>query len=331
MDFLIERAQDWDEYRTAWSALMKDYYWYKEDPVFDWNKYEEWKEMQETFSSPNYGYYYAKRNRDSKIIGIVGISLRNDAAVIRRWEPAVADRHTDMAVADSLLEYVTTKAVDAGKSVLGVAVKYPVGTQHAHWHLDLYRRHGFVAFQQPQAGLLMKMPPRPFVLPPVEGVTITHADDFSDEEVAELVVACFTSTEADRKIHQEDSSVTDYPTALQVIKQLRSGKFMHSHDQWQVAVADGNPVGIVGSMISPNHSGSQVGILGPVGMLPEYRRREITSLLVLSVLNALLKTGCEFTAVGTPEHNYPAIRMYEKLGFNDHERLIRLRRSLKSE
>lgn len=331
MEYHIERALDWDEYRAAWSDLMKDYYWFKQDPVFDWNKHEELREMQETFSAPDYGYYYAKRNSDSKVVGVLGVSSRNAHMTIRRWEPTVADPRRDGDIADSLLEYITSTAVETGKSSLNVTVKYPVGTKWAAWHLSLYQKHGFSVLLQPQAGLLMKLPSRPFVLPLVADVSVTNCDGFSDAEIAGLVVACFTSTTEDQRIHRGHASVTDYPTALQAIKRLGSEKLVHSPDQWQVANADGRPIAVVGSLISPNHTGPQVGVLGPVGILPAYRRRGITSLLILSVLNALLETGCKFAVVGTPEHNYPAIRMYEKLGFNDHERLIRLRRSLKSE
>lgn len=331
MDFLIERAQDWDEYRAAWSALMKNYYWYKEDPVFDWNKHEEFREMQETFNSPDYGYYWAKRNSDSKIVGVLGVSLNNEQIALRRWEPTVADQQGDRDVAGSLLKYVLSIAAETGKSALNVTVKYPVGTEYADWHLNLYRKHGFSVLLQPQAGFLMKLPSSPFVLPSVGSVWTANCDSLSEDEIAKLVVACFTGTDEDQRIHRGHTSVTDYATSLQMNNRLRSKEFIHSPEQWQVAIADGQPIGVVGSLISPNHTSPQVGVLGPVGILPAYRRRGITSLLVLSVLNALLETGCRFAAVGTPEHNYPAIRMYEKLGFNDHERLIRLRRSLKSE
>ncbi len=331
MEFHIERALDWDEYRTAWSELMKDYYWYKQDPVFDWNKHEELREMQETFSSPDYGYYYAKTRGGSKVVGVLGVSSNNADMTIRRWEPTVADQGRDRDVADSLLEYITRKAEETGKSALNATVKYPVGTECADWLLSLYQRHGFSVLLQPQAGLLMKLPSRPFALPLVMDVSITNCDGLSDAEIARLVVACFTSTAEDQRIHRGHTSVTDYPTALQAIKRLGSKEFVHSSDQWQVAIADGQPIAVVGSLISPSHTSPQVGVLGPVGILPAYRRKGITSLLVLSVLNALLEVGCEFAAVGTPEHNYPALKMYEHLGFRDRERLIHLRKSLESE
>jgi hypothetical protein len=89
---------------------MKDYYWYKQDPVFDWNKHEEYKEMQETFTSPDYGYYIAKRKSDSKIVGALGISSNNVQMTIRRWEPTVADRQRDRDAAGALLEYAANKA-----------------------------------------------------------------------------------------------------------------------------------------------------------------------------------------------------------------------------
>ncbi|MFW9931927.1 MAG: GNAT family N-acetyltransferase, partial [Candidatus Thorarchaeota archaeon] len=65
-----------------------------------------------------------------------------------------------------------------------------------------------------------------------------------------------------------------------------------------------------------------------VGMLPAYRRRGITSMLIHSVLNTLIEHDCKYATVGTPTINYPAISMYEKLGFVDHSRLNWLVKSL---
>jgi ribosomal protein S18 acetylase RimI-like enzyme len=172
----------------------------------------------------------------------------------------------------------------------------------------------------------MTLQSSPFVLPSVADVSVSRCDDLSDDDIAKLVVACFTGTDEDWRIHQGNLSVTDYPTAFHTIKQLRSKRFVHSPNQLQTALADSQPVTVVGSMVSPSHSCPQVGVLGHVGTIPRCRRRGIASLLVLSVLNALMKVGCKFSAVGTPEHNTPATRMYESLGFKDHERLIRLRR-----
>ena len=140
---------------------------------------------------------------------------------------------------------------------------------------------------------------------------------------------CFTSTEEDRRIHDGHRSVTDYDIALENTKgQLSSENFLCPFDCWQVAVYDGKPIGTVGSMIPKMYREHHLGILGPVGMLPSYRRKGITSMLIRSVLNSLMKRGCTKVAVGTPSHNHPALAMYKKIGFRDHGRIHWLRRGL---
>lgn len=73
---------------------------------------------------------------------------------------------------------------------------------------------------------------------------------------------------------------------------------------------------------------SLVGILRPVGVLPQFRRRGIAMQLLLLQLRDLLDMGCDLSYLGNPYNNKKAILTYEKVGFSIIDRQIVLRKDL---
>jgi len=64
----IVESEDWSIYESVWKEYMKDYYWYKNSPVFDWDKDEELEEMESDFGKP--GNVFLEAHQDNKIIGV---------------------------------------------------------------------------------------------------------------------------------------------------------------------------------------------------------------------------------------------------------------------
>ena len=80
-----------------------------------------------------------------------------------------------------------------------------------------------------------------------------------------------------------------------------------------VAVApDGTIAAYVnGWLDSVNH----IGLLGPVGALPDYRRRGLTRAVLIECLRRMQARGMDRACVSTGEDNVPARRLYESVGF----------------
>jgi len=62
-------------------------------------------------------------------------------------------------------------------------------------------------------------------------------------------------------------------------------------------------------------AGQQVGYIGTVGVLPEYRGRGIARALVQQTLAYLAGLGLHSATLFVEDHNTPARRLYDKLGW----------------
>jgi len=329
MEFVIEEAKSLTEFQDAWKRLMQKYYWFNKNPIFDWNSDRELEEMVSEYDDPGYHFYVACLKDQSHIIGLLRVSMKGQYATMERWEPVVENEEQYEEVAIALIDKAIEQARKEKKQAILCVIKYHISSNQALWHQNLFGKLGFIDVLGEGTDLMMDLPDMEFELQEIENVRIATVDEYDAETIARLTVDCFTSTEEDRRIHKGHRSVTDYDVSLEVTKdQLSSENFFCPSDCWQVAVYDGKPIGTVGSMIPKMYSEQHLGILGPVGMLPSYRRKGITSMLIRSVLNSLMKRGCTKVAVGTPSHNQSALAMYKKIGFKDHGRILWFRREL---
>jgi len=136
------------------------------------------------------------------------------------------------------------------------------------------------------------------------------------ENIGEYCVRAYGLTSGDQKIHGFDKSVTDYDTAVAAMGSIMSGRLGPSPDEfWKVALVDGEPAGFIGGFIKESKHKPVTGILGPLGVFPEFRRLGIGVFLVSELFKSMKKRGCEYSAVGTPAVNLNAIRMYQKAGY----------------
>ncbi|MHA1907787.1 MAG: GNAT family N-acetyltransferase [Candidatus Thorarchaeota archaeon] len=329
MEISIRQADDWNEYRDAWNSLMSHHYWFKQKPLYDFNQEEELEEMKESFSDENFVYFVAQGKENDEILGLVGIDLSHTDAVINRWEPAVQELDNKGAIGNELLEHAFQYSKEKGKLAIRTRLKYPTDTTYAKWHHTLFERNGFFEPQPPMVGQMMKLGNFPIDVPKIDGVTIETSENYSDYDIAELTVRCFTSTPEDLEIHGSDPSVTEYNVSLRVTKFIRSNvSFPSPTECWQIAKVEGEPVALVGSQIRESNIHPSIGVLGPVGVVGEHRRKGIAKMLIRSVLKTLKGLGCEYSSVGTFVTNSPAITLYTSMGYKDSSRLILLRRIL---
>ena len=77
--------------------------------------------------------------------------------------------------------------------------------------------------------------------------------------------------------------------------------------------------GVAGCLFA--HKNPFVAVVGPIGVLPEYRRCGIGTRLVASLMKHLEAQGCLAAYLGVSGNN-PAINLYQKLGFEKYKGIV---------
>jgi len=324
----IIESKDWSTYRSAWEECMQDYYWYKDSPVFDWNKFEELDEMEREFTSP--GRVFLEAHQEGEIVGVCGLRYRGREGVLRRWEPVARQiankRETEQALLDYGLKYLSERGVSQVKTL----VKYPFHDRSvANNLLEVFRNAGFERYEPDSVDLILNLNDTPDPMKDRANITIDPHLGMDSENIAKYVIRAYASTSEDREIHGHDASVSDYDTALASFDSIRRGRLGPSPSEfWKVALVDNKPAGFIGAFIRESSFKPLTGILGPLGVFPEYRRLGVGLYLISEQFKSLRDYGCEYTAVGTPAANSNAIAMYEKAGYKLASYLVHLEKVL---
>ena len=134
------------------------------------------------------------------------------------------------------------------------------------------------------------------------------------EELTEYILKAYATTPADQRIHGWDPLVSDRET---IMRWLRASREEHDRlsivpECCRIAVIDGQPAGFSSALLHPKQS---IGIIGYLGVLPEFRRQGIARSLLASIHDHLRKRRCRYALVGTPETNHQAIQLYTNAGY----------------
>jgi GNAT superfamily N-acetyltransferase len=317
LKIIIGESSDSEEYVSAWGKAMQGLYWYQSDPVFDFNRDEETADIKATLGKENNTFLIAREKKSGEDVGVMDFTLRNGVAVIRRWEPGVQDSLRSTSVGGELFKEAMKQAKKQGAKRMRVLVKHPHDRPEvAEWHLRLYQEFKLRQTGKTSVDLTMalKKPLRP-VAPKMDYEVVT-GERLASHELAHYIVRAYSSTPEDLKMFEYDSSLTDREQANQFVERVLSGSFGPAPNEFRrVLLMNGEPTGFVGAFAIESPFKPLTGVLGPVGVFPEFRRQGIARFLVEQTLEALRMFGCEYAAVGTEEANVKAIRLYEKVGF----------------
>ncbi|MFW9805885.1 MAG: GNAT family N-acetyltransferase, partial [Candidatus Thorarchaeota archaeon] len=306
--FVVEPADAWDLYSNAWHSAMNHYYWYKDDPVFDFNKHEEIDEMFSDFDEPENLFLVARMQNQDEIVGVLGLRYRDLVARIRRWEPAVIPHFQETGIFTALLQHALSDLSSIGVKRISCLLKYPEDTPDiAENHLHLYDSFDFVRDRPDSIDMTLSLNEFQMNAEHPESVHIETGEDYTFEDLASITVKSFTSTAEEREIHGFDKTVTEHIQATALLQRMAEGFYGDSPDEFRkIAVADGVPAGFLGGFVSKSKYQPSTGILGPMAVLPAFRRRGIALYLVDELLKSMKEYGCEYAAVGTPAANYGA-------------------------
>jgi GNAT superfamily N-acetyltransferase len=317
LKIVLGESTDAEEYASAWGRAMQGLYWYQSNPVFDFNRDEEIADIKASLGKEGNTFLVAREKKSGDVVGVMDFAMRDVVAVLRRWEPAVQDSLRSAGVGSELLKEGMKQAKRRGAKRMRVLLKHPYDKpEAADWHLRLYQDFKFKQAGQTAVDLTMPLrkPIRP-VAPKLD-FEVVAGEGLAAQEMAEYIVRAYSSTPEDLALFDYDGSLTDIEGAFHFVERVLSGFYGPSPNEFRRALfVDGEPTGIVGAFALESPFKPLTGVLGPVGVFPEFRKQGIARYLVEQTLEALRMFGCEYAAVGTEEANMKAIQLYEKVGF----------------
>jgi ribosomal protein S18 acetylase RimI-like enzyme len=309
---------------------MEHLYWYQENPVFDFNKDEEIDEMRSDFQKPGNLFLVARLHHQDEIVGVLGLRYRDVVGRLRRWEPAVLPQLQNTTVARDLLEQAVEYLISMGVKRIGYLMKYPIDSPYSVAGFgNLFKEVGFESARPDSVDMVAALDDIQCRSDPPLDVHVETGENYTFEDLASITVKSFTSTPEEREIHGFDKTVTEHIQATALLQRMAEGFYGFSPDEFRkIAVVNGAPAGFIGAFVVESKHKPLTGVLGPLAVLPGFRRRGVAFHLVNEVLHTLKEHGCEYAAVGTPSANSGAITLYEKAGFKLSCRIISLERVL---
>ena len=315
--YSIEECEDPVEYGDAWNELMNEYYWYKESPVFDWNKDEEIAAIRRGMGQEGHLFLIARDKKSNRILGLMGARFAGERAQLRRWEPTVATDHADSSMGTDLLQEMAKQLKFQGVKNLRVLLKQPRSNPETSTHLKtLYESQKFKPSGKPSVDLVLKLQQIVRPVEPSIHYEVRTGAELTPEQIASYVIKAYASSPEDLALFEPNSMTTDYDRALEFTNMVIRGDYGPAPNEFRRALfVNGEPAAIIGAFVLESEFKPLTGVLGPVGVFPEFRRNGIGRFLVQQVVEALRRFGCEYVAVGTEAANKKAIGLYEKVGF----------------
>lgn len=322
----IEFSGDLDEYLHIWKKGIEDLYWTREKRIIDFDLGEEQSEIAVDFEKDGRSFLIAHDSDLRRPCGVIGIKYGEGNAVIRRWEPAVVPEYRKTGVSELLLDKALDYLRKANVTHVEHRMKHPIENPHlVQLLISLYQSRGFQKRGPDNVGLLIHLKSAPLDNKLDPQFPLQPGHKYTDEEWADFVLKAFTSTPQDRELHGLDPSVSERDVILSMKRRLKTGSPRPSPPElWNVATIDENPVGFVGGFILERKNRPAVGVLGPIGAFPEFRRMGIARQLVVNQLATFKELGCEYSYVGTGQDNSNAIALYTSVGYDLIDRQILL-------
>jgi len=315
---MIEEAKSKEVYIKAWIEGMRHLHWFNEPKLFDYNTNEMMEELQRNFGKPGSVFLKAVTGRSKKTIGVLGISLKGEVGVLRRWEPAVPLRNRESGAGEALIEKGLEWLRHEGAEKAVCMLKYPYNSSETgDWYISLYERCGFNQMGPINVQMLADLARRQTEPPPIpSNLVISTGKEYTLEDFAEFTLKAYASALEDKAIHGWDPFVSNREDVLKGLRSIKQGKYGFSPVEcWMVAFVDAEPVGFVVSFIPNDNFRPTYGVVGLIGVFPEFRGQGTAYTLIAEAHKCFRKHGCRYAYVGTPKTNERAISLYEKAGY----------------
>ncbi|MBL7080917.1 GNAT family N-acetyltransferase [Candidatus Bathyarchaeota archaeon] len=313
--FEIREEASLERFLALWEECMKGAPWFDSDVKF-WYKPEEELERLDSIHGGDSFFLIACHGSEPEPLGVLSVQVLGSVGKMGPWEPGVTHAGRGMGVGEALLERACEKLGDWGVEKLEFTLRYPCDAPaHAAWLDGLYRGCGFS--QRGPTGLQMLADLSQIAglgAKDIRGLRITGRENLSIDDLVGYTLRAFSSDPRDKTYFSWDPLTTTKDGAQRFFNEIFSQEMGRSPPEFfRVAWIDGEPAGFAGSFARKNDETR--GVVGPVGVFPEYRRRGIATALVLSTCYALRSEGYRYAYLGTHVDNLPARRMYEGIGF----------------
>jgi len=181
----------------------------------------------------------------------ISLKIKGERVTIRRWEPAILDRYRNMSVAEALIKEALEIANNRAVKIIHTNLKFPYDS-HEPWPCEKYSRLGF-AEQKIMVNFIKKL----------DG---TQLDSISSVDMKSY---------HNYNVHGKDPTVSNPEYARETIIIQRAGKLGKSPpDINQVAIIEGEPAGFIRCFIREEKYRPSFGLIGILGVFPEYRRKD---------------------------------------------------------
>jgi ribosomal protein S18 acetylase RimI-like enzyme len=329
MALIVEEAKSKEDYIKAWTECMEDVYWFKEQRLFDYNRDEMVQEISRDFNKSKSVFLVAKPEGSERIVGVLGVKLEGKIGVLRRWEPAVPLKERSSGAGEVLVENGLEWLQRKGARKATCMIRYPYNSpETAEWHINLYKKCGFEQRGPEGVQLLADLSHTETPIHP-SGLTITTRENYTLENFADFTLKAYASTREDKTIHAWDPFVSIHEEVLKGLRSIKRGKHgLSPPNWWKIALINGEPAGFVVSFMPKHKYRPPYGVIGLIGVFPEFRRRGIGYALVVEMHKCFRKAGCRYAYVGTPKTNEKAINLYKKVGYRPVFEIISLERQL---
>jgi len=318
MKIIVEMANSANEYMQQWTKAMVDAHWFHNPSLFYYNREEMAEEIVREFHKPECIHLLAKSADSNEILGCLKIKINGYAGILGRWEPAVPVRHRKSGVGEALIEESFAILREHQLSRARCILKFPYNQpETARYHLRLYQKCGFVK-ERPNSILLLTNISKATTKPhAIKNLYIVDDADFSLEEYADFTQRAYISTPEDKAVHQHDQYISNRKNVLNVLAAIKTGKLGFSpRECWQIARLGNDIAGfIIGFILKKTKYQPALGIIAELGIFPEFRRKGIALSLIANIFECFRRHECNYSLVGTPKANKPALRLYSKAGY----------------
>jgi len=316
MSISIRESESIDEHLQSWKIAMQNMPWFREHRLFDYDPDEIIEDIKQAYHDPNNLFLVAHQTKTREDVGVLGITVKNNVAMLGRWEPAVVLGHGFGRVGKALLDEAISQLRERHVSKIRCILKFPYGRpQRAMEHTKLYRKCGFTLERPCGVLLLADLSKALTRTSTVAGLRVVEGSRLPLADFADFTERAYTSTPEDRLVHQEDLSISDRASVLKSLEAIKTGRLGSSLSEcWRVAKVSNIPAGfIIGVIQKDSKYRPARGIIAQLGVFPEFRRRGIGMVLIDELFRVFKEHGCAYSFVGTPKANDPALKLYCKM------------------
>ena len=262
--------------------------------------------LQELTTDENQIVMIASSGRE--ILGILKVYVGfPEMAFLDKWHPIIGQSVTELTVATELIQSCKQYIKERGLNRLE-ALLSPIRNQYSEAHKKYRSWYESVDFHIATEEAFMQVDLESLSLPSTqptlpEGFSFANIDDVMNEDIEKPFFESFSNS--------KDRLFLDITEAQRIVSfNYWFSKQRPFHGASTLVMKGGNVVGF--SVIRPDDDNVEI---GPVGVIPKYRRQGIMKAVLHESIRRLQEEGVKIALLEADVSNEPAINLYKIFGF----------------